>query len=74
MELMENARLARRKKDISAATRAYELVGKHLGMFTDRVDITSQGKGLQDARAALDDMSPAELADLYTQSVRGELN
>src|SRR5690554_4735816 len=33
--------------DFSERTRALELIGKHLGMFTDRVDLTSGGQPLK---------------------------
>lgn len=39
-QLRENARIAREAGDIAPANRALELLGKHIGMFTERKDVT----------------------------------
>jgi phage terminase small subunit len=43
--LIENAREARAANQYSASTQAWGLVGKHLGMFTERVEHSGGGGG-----------------------------
>jgi phage terminase small subunit len=60
--------------DSSGANRALELLGKHLGIFKEQVDLEVSRKGLEAARKDLEGMTPMELADLYARSIKGELN
>lgn len=44
-DLAESRDLARYFGQMSAAVRASELLGKHLGLFKDRVELTGKGEG-----------------------------
>lgn len=44
--------------DSAGANRALELLGKHLGMFTDKVDMTSNGQTLQSGVLLMPEVKP----------------
>lgn len=43
-ELVDNVKVAKESGDLNPANKALELIGKHLGMFTDKVKMDMQGE------------------------------
>lgn len=44
-ELIDNAKMAKEMGDLNPANKALELIGKHLGMFTDKVKMDANVSG-----------------------------
>ncbi len=44
-ELIDNAKIAKETGDLNPANKALELIGKHLGMFTDKVKMDTTVNG-----------------------------
>lgn len=47
-QLIDNARVAKNKEQIGPANRALELIGKELGMFVDRKELTHTVKPIEE--------------------------
>lgn len=56
-ELADNHRLAKQMGDLAPSNKALELIGKHIGMFTDKLKLEG---GLNNTNTDLTNMSPDE--------------
>lgn len=72
--LAENVALARQAGQIAAANQAYSLIGKELGMFVDRADITTRTVKELLESASEEDLKAARVAILARRKDAGTVS